>query len=97
MKGFCASLGEFMRFCLAVFRSRNETLYLANMLNSAGLRVSIINTPKDAGFACGISIKFDERYLNTIQRFIASKPFRSFGGFYRVVQNGAHNSYERIN
>lgn len=85
-----------MRFCLAVFRSRNETLYLANMLSMAGYRVSVINTPKDAGLTCGISVRFDERILNVVQGCIMSKPFRSFGGFYRVVSDGKHNTYEKL-
>ena len=67
-----------MTFCLAVFRSRNETLYLANMLNSARIRASIVNSPKDAGISCGISVRFEEGFLNAVNRIIASKPFRSF-------------------
>ena len=85
-----------MHFCLAVFRSRNETLYLANLLNNSGIRVSIINTPKDAGLSCGISVRFDERLLETIKRIIMTKPFRSFAGFYRVLQYGNRNTYEKI-
>ena len=85
-----------MSFCIAVFRSRNETLYLANLLNSSGIRVSIINTPKDAGLTCGISVRFDERMLENVKRIILSKPFRTFSGFYRIVQYGTRSSYERI-
>ena len=85
-----------MTFCLAVFRSRNETLYLANMLNSARIRASIVNSPKDAGISCGISVRFEEGFLNAVNRIIASKPFRSFAGIYRVVQSGNRNSYEKI-
>ena len=58
-----------MRFCLAVFRSRNETLYLANMLSMAGYRVSVINTPKDAGLTCGISVRFDESLSGLLADF----------------------------
>ena len=85
-----------MRFYLATFRSRNETLYLASMLNNAGYRVSIINTPKDAGLACGISVRFDESIFEIVRRCILSRPFRSFGGFYRVTVINNRNIYERI-
>ncbi len=85
-----------MNFCLAVFRSRNETLYLANMLIAAGFRVMVINTPKDAGLSCGISLRFDERILGAVKKCIASRPFRSFGGFYRVIVNGGRNTYIKL-
>lgn len=85
-----------MNYCLAVFRSRNETLYLANMLNCNGYRVTVINTPKDAGLACGISVRFDENILPIVRSCIQSKPFRSFGGFYRIVNNGNRNSYQKL-
>lgn len=96
MRENCAKLGGVMHFCLAVFRSRNETLYLANMLNMSGFRVAVINTPKDAGLACGISVRFDENAIEVVKRFICSKPFRSFSGFYRVINEGNRNSYQKI-
>lgn len=83
-------------YCLAVFSSRNETLYLAKMLISNGYRAGVVNTPKEAGLACGISVKFEERNLPNVKMFIASKPFRSFAGFYRVNNYSGRNSYERI-
>ena len=83
-------------FCLAVFSSRNETLYLAKILLANGYRAGVVNTPKDAGLACGISVKFEERNLPSIKMLISSKPFRSFVGLYRVKDCGNRNSYEKI-
>lgn len=85
-----------MSFCLVAFRSRNETLYLANILNNGGYRVSIINTPKDAGLSCGISVKFEERFLSIIKSIIMTKPFRSFAGIFRVTSDGQRSRYERL-
>lgn len=78
-----------MVYVIAVFRSRNETLYLANMLKSSGHRITVINTPKEAGQACGISVKFDELNISSVKKCLASRPFRAFVGFFRVkvVQN----------
>lgn len=83
-------------YCLAVFSSRNETLYLAKMLISNGYRASVINTPKEAGLACGISVKFEERNLSNVKMFISSKPFRSYAGIYRVRNYDNRNNYEKI-
>ena len=83
-------------YCLAVFSSRNETLYLAKMLLANGYRAGIINTPKEAGLACGISVKFEERNLPNVKMFLASKPFRSYFGIYRVDIKGNRNIYEKL-
>ena len=96
MREICARKGDFMTYCLAAFRSRNETLYLANMLGNNGFRVTIINTPKEAGIPCGISVKFDERILSIVRSYIMTKPFRAFVGIFKVVVNGERNTYQRI-
>lgn len=74
-----------MRYIIAVFKSRNETLYLANLLKQNGIFSSVINTPKEAGQACGISVRFDERVLQKVKTLILNRPFRSFHGFYRIT------------
>lgn len=82
--------------CLAVFSSRNETLYLAKMLLSNGYKSGVVNTPKEVGLTCGISVKFEEQNLPNVKIFILSKPFRSFLGIYRIVINGNRYSYEKL-
>lgn len=82
--------------CLIVFTSRNETLYLAKLLLANGFRAGIVNTPKDAGIACGISVKVEERNLPNVKMLLQSKPFRSFAGIYRVNSNGNRYSYEKL-
>ena len=85
-----------MLYLIAVFRSRNETLYFANMFKSKGMQVSIVNTPKQAGQTCGISVKFDPKYLSYAKYFLSSKPFRAFQGIYRLTINGQNESFEKI-
>lgn len=74
-----------MRYIIAVFRSRNETLYFANMFRQNNIFMTIINTPKEAGQACGISVRFDEKMLSYAKRILMSRPFRSFVGFYKIT------------
>ncbi len=85
-----------MRFIIAVFTSRNETLYLANMFRSNGLYADIINTPKEAGQACGISVRFDCNMLPVAKNFLRAKPFRSFYGFFLVENRGNSRHVERL-
>ena len=85
-----------MLYIIAVFRSRNETLYLANMLKATGIPFVVINTPKEAGQACGISVRFDEKYLQNVKKCIATKPFRAFVGFYKIAYFQNKLRVERI-
>ena len=88
--------GGSMTYILAVFRSRNETLYFANMLRQAGCASMIINTPKEAGQACGISVRFNDRVLPIAQKCLSLKPFRAFVGFYKIVYEKNKLIFERI-
>lgn len=76
----------------AVFKSRNETLYLANLLMSKGYRVFVVNTPKEVGQACGISVQFAENLLDIVKGLISSKPFRSFYGIFKLIKNAGRTS-----
>lgn len=96
MRGFCAYRRKSMHYILAVFKSRNETLYFFNMFKSKRLPAQIINTPKEAGQACGISVRFNESNLSIAQSFLQTKPFRSFYGFFKVTKKGYNNFLERI-
>lgn len=85
-----------MSYIIVVFSSRNETLYLANMFKSNGFYASVVNTPKEAGQACGISVCIEGRLLTVAKSFLQSKPFRSFYGFFRVTTAGKCKKVERI-
>ena len=82
---------------IVVFNSRNETIYLAQALRNFGIYPQIINTPKEAGPACGISVKIPENLLPTVKPIISNKPFRSFVGIFRMIlKNDGRISLEKI-
>ena len=85
-----------MIMILVVFNSRNETLYFAQALKNQGVFFQIVNTPKEAGQACGISVKCSERILPFAKNILSSRPFRSFVGIYRFLQNGCRASLESL-
>lgn len=85
-----------MQYCLAVFKSRNETLFLANLLLNKGYNVGVVNTPREVGQACGISVKFNENLLQTVRQVLQSKPFRSFYGFVQVSHQGGRVSIIKL-
>ncbi|MBQ8443931.1 MAG: DUF3343 domain-containing protein [Clostridia bacterium] len=85
-----------MQYAIVVFRSRNETIYLANMLLNRGYRVAVINTPREVGQACGVSVQFNENLLQVIKQAISSKPFRSFYGIFRIIRQNGRTSVIKL-
>lgn len=72
-----------MRYCYAVFTSRNETLSFAGHLKRQGIPCVVTSTPKAAGRACGISVRFLKDYLELVKMNISTS-FKTFKGFYEA-------------
>lgn len=85
-----------MIMIVVVFSSRNETLYFSQALKNNNVFFQIVNTPKEAGQACGISIKCSEQALPLVKNILLVKPFRSFIGCFRYIQNGSRISLEKL-
>lgn len=72
---------------LAVFKSRAQTLDFMSLLRSGGVVASAVNTPKEAGVGCGISVKFDERFFPRVRLMLSKRNYTSFAGFMRRMGN----------
>lgn len=75
--------GGVMRYVYAVFTSRNETLSFASQLKKMGIPCVVTSTPKSAGRACGISVRFLKDYLEIVQNSLGGA-YRTFKGFYEA-------------
>lgn len=79
-----------MNYVIAVFMSRSETLSFANMLKRIGLPVMIVQTPKEAGRTCGISVKFPYEHFSYAKEILSRMRSASFHGFYiEQMMNGS--------
>ena len=79
-----------MEYIVVAFRSRTHTVKFAEYLRSFGINCEIVNTPKDAGVGCGLSVKISPNVFLIVKRAIRSANLNSYAGcFYvRVSQNG---------
>ncbi len=68
---------------LAVFRSRAHSLGFLAAVKAAGVPAQAVSTPKEAGVGCGLSVKFDERFLPRVRSVLARRPLSSFSGFLK--------------
>ena len=73
-----------MEYVVAAFRSRAHTVKFFGILNSNGVRCEIINTPKEAGVGCGLSVKFFKDSFPLVKRAVISLGLNSFAGFFLV-------------
>ena len=54
-------------FGIASFRSRQQVLKFETALRRAGIRVSIITTPRDVAVGCGLSVRFEVENFREVQ------------------------------
>lgn len=74
---------------LAVFRSRSQAMDCMNKMRAFNIPVQLINTPKEAGVGCGLSIKFAQGAERRAKNVIAGLNYTSFYGYMRIeMQNG---------
>lgn len=85
-----------MYYILAVFKSRSETLYFANLLKGRGLLVGVVNTPRQAGQTCGISVKLMPNNLSQARQILSEQNFKSFVGFYSIILRNGRQDASRI-
>ena len=82
-----------MKFTLAVFKSRTDTMRFYNIIKKYNGFCSIINTPHTLSRSCGISVKISGANISIAKNIIASNRFDSFVGIYDIIIiNGKENS-----
>ena len=70
------------------FRSRAHTIKFANLLRSQNFAMEIVNTPKEAGVGCGLSVKVKKQNYDLIKRLVLMSALSSFAGFFAVKEFG---------
>ncbi len=70
-----------MGYIYAVFTSRSETLSFAAYLKRMGVPNMVVSTPKSAGRACGISVRFMKDYLPIVKSQFPESSFKTFKGY----------------
>lgn len=78
-----------MIYLLAIFRNKTDTMAFYSILLSYRVKCKIVNTPKQAMIACGISVKLSMNdYVKALEIF-KRRRFSSFVGFYKVTERGS--------
>lgn len=73
-----------MEFIVIAFRSRAETVRFSEFVRKNGVYCQIINTPKEAGVGCGLSVRMAKSDYAKAARAVRIVGFGSFAGIFLV-------------
>lgn len=71
-----------MEYLIVAYRSRSHTVKFHEFLNRIGVGSQIINTPKEAGVGCGLSVKVKKSDFLLVKRAVNHLNLNSFAGFF---------------
>lgn len=85
-----------MDYIIIAFRSRSHTIKMASFLKSNNIGIEIINTPKEAGVGCGLSVKMRKEHFSIAKKAVQSIKLSSFAGFFLVKNIGGRRIVKTI-
>lgn len=71
-----------MEYIIVAFRSRAHTVKFHEFLRHNGIVSEIVNTPKEAGVGCGLSVKVAKERLNAVRMLYYRSGLNSLAGFF---------------
>lgn len=77
-----------MEYLVVAFRSRSQTIKFNEFLGKNGVFSEVVNTPKEAGVGCGLSVKVYLQNLHVVKRAVKITNLNSFAGFFLVKKVG---------
>ncbi|MCH5149016.1 MAG: DUF3343 domain-containing protein [Clostridiales bacterium] len=79
---------------LAVFRSRSQAVDCNSRFRRGGIPSNLINTPKEAGVGCGLSVKFPQNMETRARALVSSGRYSAFYGFMIVNTNYGRTTFK---
>ena len=73
-----------MEYVVVAFRSRAQTVKFHEILSRNNILSEIINTPKEAGVGCGLSVKISKNAFSLVKQVVRMANLNSFAGFFLV-------------
>ena len=81
---------------LAVFRSRSQAVDCNSRLRRGGIPSNLINTPKEAGVGCGLSVKFPQNMEMRAKAIIFGGRYSAFYGFMTMSTVYGRTTFKRF-
>ncbi len=81
-----------MKSVIAVFRSRAESIKLSTALSEAGVRSTLITTPRELKLGCGLSVRVAEPLFFAMRTVQRRGTYRTFVGYFEFERNGTKSN-----
>ena len=85
-----------MEYIVVSFKSRAHTVRYAEFLRKSGTYCQIVNTPKEAGVGCGLSVRVSVNDFEAAKRGVRITAFTSFAGIFLVKTVGGRRQVKSI-
>ena len=85
-----------MEHVIVAFHVRAQTIAFSSFLKDNGVYNQIVNTPKEAGVGCGLSVQVSPSQLEIVKRALSVGAFNSFAGVFKVKISGGGRSVKSI-
>lgn len=85
-----------MDYIIVAFRQRAHTVRFHEYLRRNGVYSEIVNTPKEAGVGCGLSVKVSKERLGMIKNVAYRSGLDSLAGFFVVQLRGGKRTVRSI-
>lgn len=85
-----------MEYIIISFKSRAHTVRFAEFLRKSGTYCQIVNTPKEAGVGCGLSVRISVNDFPAAKRAVRITSYTSFAGFFLVKTVGVRRLIKSI-
>ena len=80
-----------MEYVVVAFRSRTNTVKVSKYLSENGVYNEIINTPKEAGVGCGLSVRITKSVFYAVKNLMRNGSPSSFAGYFSVSENSGYS------
>jgi len=74
-----------MKKLIISFKSRNDIFSFSRLLQQNGILNSTINTPKQIGSTCSLSIKCDAQHIEKVKNLLYQIRLKSFNGLFIIT------------
>jgi hypothetical protein len=85
-----------MEYIIVAFRSRAHTVKFYEFLRRNAIASEIVNTPKEAGVGCGLSVKVAKERLAIVKKLAYSLDLNSLAGFFLYKTMGSKRIVKAI-
>ena len=75
------------KFMIAAFRSRLHVMAFERTLKSAGVRASVVTTPRAVALGCGMSVRFETGDLERVRVLLSGSAMSNLIGLYSVERD----------